>query len=264
MDILKYEVSVKNRLLPFVAAKEIADILNDIEDGSVQQEDVNAVFGNPKTLTGEIKKGKRKNFDYIVEIVLVLSIMIMTYIYLYRLPLWLFTTITSLELVFLFIEITKDYLVPRQSGILVWERKLFFAIEGMMIVIGSAFVIFMLLLQKFYDSYKDTLHIGKSISILSYAVIGIAIAVLMYSLYMYFIGCKLYYGGMAIQSAIYISMTKSFLSRVGNIESEDSVYVGNCVTAVLIASIIAIGYYYWRIKLEKTVREGRLFRQADI
>ena len=81
MDILKYEVSVKNRLLPFVAAKEIADILNDIEDGSVQQEDVNAVFGNPKTLTGEIKKGKRKNFDYIVEIVLVLSIMIMTYIY---------------------------------------------------------------------------------------------------------------------------------------------------------------------------------------
>ena len=90
MDILKYEVSVKNRLLPFVAAKEIADILNDIEDGSVQQEDVNAVFGNPKTLTGEIKKGKRKNFDYIVEIVLVLSIMIMTYIFFYRLPLWLF------------------------------------------------------------------------------------------------------------------------------------------------------------------------------
>jgi hypothetical protein len=81
---------------------------------------------------------------------------------------------------------------------------------------------------------------------------------------MYFIGCRLYYGGMAIQSAIYISMTKSFLSRVGNIESEDSVYVGNCVTAVLIASIIAIGYYYWRIKLEKTVREGRLFKQAEI
>ena len=63
MDILKYEVSVKNRLLPFVAAKEIADILNDIEDGSGQQEDLNTVFGNPKALTDEIKKEKRKNND---------------------------------------------------------------------------------------------------------------------------------------------------------------------------------------------------------
>jgi hypothetical protein len=85
MDILKYEVSVKNRLLPFVAAKEIADILNDIEDGSGQQEDLNTVFGNPKALTDEIKKEKRKNFEYIIELALLLSIMIMTYILMYLL-----------------------------------------------------------------------------------------------------------------------------------------------------------------------------------
>lgn len=264
MDILKYEVSVKNRLLPFVAAKEIADILNDIEDGSGQQEDLNTVFGNPKALTDEIKKEKRKNFEYIIELALLLSIMIMTYIYLYRLPLWLFTTITSLEIAFFFIEITKDYLVPRRSGILALERNLFLAIEGMMIVLGAAFVIFMILLQNFYDSYKDTLNIGKSINILSYSMIGISIAVLLYSLYKYFGGCKLYFGGMAIQSAIYISIIKSFLSRVVNIESEDTVYVGNCGIAVLIAAIIAIGYYYWQIKFEKTVREGRLYKQADV
>ena len=75
MDNVKYEISLKNRLLPFLATKEISEILNDIKSDSNENGDLESIYGKSGTFAKEILKDKRKNLDYIIENALIICIM---------------------------------------------------------------------------------------------------------------------------------------------------------------------------------------------
>lgn len=246
MNNIKYEISLKNRLLPFLAPKEISEILNDIESDSMENGDIESIYGKSSTFAKKILKDKRKNWDYIIENVLIICIMIITQVYLRDLPLWIYSVIRVAGYAFLFLGLTKDYLVPNDSANFLNTNRVFWIIEAGMIIIGILLNIFMLMLRSFFEAVENKYDAGRAINIISYSIIGISVLVFIFSIIQYIVRSKLLYGGIIVQTILYIDLVFKFLDRVSVVNTEDGMYVGNYVLAVLLMSVFVIIYYYMR------------------
>ena len=258
MDNVKYEISLKNRLLPFLATKEISEILNDIKSDSNENGDLESIYGKSGTFAKEILKDKRKNLDYIIENALIICIMILTNVYLRNLPLWIYSVIRAAEYAVLFLSLTKDYLVKSVNVPASNKKKVFWIIEAGMITIGIILNGFMFLIRPYYEAAEKKYNVGHAINILSYSTIVIALSVLLFSLIRYIIRRDLWYGGIFVQSALYIEMAFMFMDRASSVVTEEDIYVGNYALATVLVSVFAILYYYKRTgsRIRETMQDN--------
>ena len=162
------------------------------------------------------------------------------------LPLWIYSVIRVAEYAFLFLGLTKDYLVPNDSANFLNTNREFWIIEAGMIMIGILLNIFMFMLRSYFEAVENKYDAGRAINIISYSIIGISVLIFIFSIIQYIVRSKLLYGGIIVQTILYIDLVFKFLDRVSMVNTEDGMYVGNYVLAVLLMSVFVIIYYHMR------------------
>ena len=250
MEDIKFELSLKNRLLLFLHEKEITDILIDLESSLSSSENLRSMYGNSKSLAKEIRKEEKINFLYIVEILCFFIIVVFTHLSLHSISIWLYSTIVALEYSILFLVVVKDYLIPSRIKLKIEEKVCFWFIEFFMLVLGIIYSLFAIIFPS-YVSYMDSEGnislTGSNVELFLYIMLVLSIFALCIFTFLYFVKMKFWFGGALIQAVLYIDISFMYFSRIGNISSKESVYkgeyIGNCGIAVFISVFFAISYY---------------------
>lgn len=252
MEELKYYISLKNRLVPFLKTEEIKDILLDLESSARHDDSISAVYGEPRRLAREIIKGRAIRISFLIELALVVLSIVLTKIYLSRISIRLYSLIGVVEFAFLFAILTKDYLIPAGKRKMDNNGKLFWFLETIVIVLEIIVASFFFFLPTYVGSVKEVSNVGVAAKWLCLCVIATSSAVFLISVLLYGIRTKIGFGGLMVQSAVCADVTREYLSRTRNIEDLEvlakSEYIGSCGTVFLALSALAIMYYIYMTK----------------
>jgi len=252
MGELEYLVSLKNRLVPFLSSNELKEVLSDIESSSQPDNSITAIYGEPRKLAREIKKGRKLKISFLAEVVLVMVGIVLTRLYLNHMSAWLYSLIEGIEFTLLFVVLTRDYLIPVRKNPESNDRKKFWVLEVFVVAMEVSVATFFYLLPKQIGFIADTSSLGEIIKWLCWVVIGASVAVFLISLLLYGIKKKIWLGGLVVQSFVCAEVTREYLSRTRNIEDLDVLakgeYIGSCGIAFFVLSTLAILYYIFMTK----------------
>ena len=260
MEELKYFMSLKNRLVPFLPSEEIKDILCDLESSPHSDYCVSAVYGEPRRLAREIKKGRTIRISFLIELALVVLSIVLTKIYLNRTSIWFYSLVGVVEYALLFVTLTRDYLIPVGKRQMVNDGKLFWVLEAVVIVSEILVASFFFFLPDYVRSGVDVSNVGIAVNWLCLCVVVMSAAVFLVSFLLYLFRTKIGFGGLIIQSLVCADVTREYLSRTRNIEDIDvlakSEYIGSCGSVFFVLSALAIIYYALMTKnTKKTDKE---------